>query len=199
MGSNDEAAPVVRINAFPGMGKLTIAREVVQLYQDRHRQAILIDNHQLIDPVEARIPRHHADYQEQRRLQRAITFSKYLYPPEIRATTIIFTDFRSRNALGCSVAAEYKNAAAKSARPFLSVYLACDLEEHLQRVATVERRNDGTGKLVDGEILRSMRSRCELYTFGAENGLWLDVTHVSPRQAAASIHAYIKAKAYKSE
>ncbi|KAF2624945.1 hypothetical protein BU25DRAFT_474443, partial [Macroventuria anomochaeta] len=51
-------APLVWINGFLGSGKLTIARSLTTLLPSM----ILIDNHKLIDPVEAHFPQTHPDY-----------------------------------------------------------------------------------------------------------------------------------------
>lgn len=81
------AVPLLWINGFPGSGKLSVARELVKLSGN---EMILIDNHQLIDPVEARIPRGHPDYQTERQLQRSITFHEFVAKTGVRSQ-IIFT------------------------------------------------------------------------------------------------------------
>jgi len=92
---------------------------------------------------------------------------------------------------------EYETAARRSGRPFLPIYLDYDVDgENIRRVATPECVSDGTGMLVNGELLKAMRSRCELFVFGACEGLRLDVTKLSPLEAAERIQpillGYIK-------
>jgi len=82
------AAPLVWINGFPGSGKLTVAKALAELLG---KEMILIDNHQLIDPVEAKIPRDHPDYQKERQLQRRIAFSEYVANATMRSRIVIFT------------------------------------------------------------------------------------------------------------
>src|SRR5271156_3033838 len=82
------AAPLVWINGFPGSGKLTVARALAKLLG---KEIILIDNHQLIDPVEAKIPRDHSDYQKERQLQRIIAFGEYVANAAMYSRIIIFT------------------------------------------------------------------------------------------------------------
>lgn len=82
-------APLVWMNGFPGCGKLTVARVLVELLGTDN--AVLIDNHQLIDPVEARMPRDHTDYQKERQLQRTIAFTEYVDNAALRSRIIIFT------------------------------------------------------------------------------------------------------------
>jgi hypothetical protein len=81
------AAPLLWINGFPGSGKLTVARELVNLSGS---ELILIDNHQLIDPVEARMSRDHPDYQKERQLQGSSAFRDYVANDDKRST-VIFT------------------------------------------------------------------------------------------------------------
>lgn len=59
-------APLVWINGFPGTGKLTIARELINIISGMddgpdhvQPQPLLLDNHQLIDPVEKRLVARH--------------------------------------------------------------------------------------------------------------------------------------------
>lgn len=54
-------------------------------------KAVLKDNHQMIDPVEATTPREHPLYQKQRQLQREKVFQEHVYNPKMASQTIIFT------------------------------------------------------------------------------------------------------------
>lgn len=81
------AAPLIWINGFPGTGKLTIARELAGLDE----RIKVIDNHQLIDPVEARFPRSHPQYQAARKEERARVFAKWVLGEEHLGHTIVFT------------------------------------------------------------------------------------------------------------
>ncbi|KAI9788408.1 MAG: hypothetical protein M1816_006933 [Peltula sp. TS41687] len=182
-------APLIWINGYPGSGKLTIARALLVLYG--MKKAILVHNHQLIDPVEARTPRTHPDYDRQRQLERSRAFFTYVESLETSSQIIIFTDFQSNNELGRSVAQEYKSAARRSGRFFFPVYLTCDVEENLCRVATAERVSSGTGKLLSREVLQDIRSRCDLFRFGDGEELTIDVTDASPTEAAQRILAHI--------
>jgi hypothetical protein len=86
-GNMTSPPPVVWINGFPGIGKLTVSRKIVELVgQD---QILLIDNHQLIDPV--KLPRSHPEYQILRKAERTKVFEKYVLKPEACPKIIIFT------------------------------------------------------------------------------------------------------------
>lgn len=102
------AAPLVWINGFPGTGKYTIAKQLVSLLGNE--KAILIDNHQLIDPVEQEIAlnrpeyqnvRLHPNYQNRRREKRVAAFEQYVVDASMHSTTVIFT---GKHSLHCSVA-----------------------------------------------------------------------------------------------
>lgn len=81
------AAPLVWINGFPGCGKLTIASHLERLYDN----LILIDNHKLKDPVAAKFPRGHPDYQEERKLCRERVLREVVENPEKLSQMVIFT------------------------------------------------------------------------------------------------------------
>ncbi|KAL6906742.1 hypothetical protein GGI43DRAFT_431071 [Trichoderma evansii] len=102
--------PVIWINGFPGTGKLTIARELAHI----KILSILIDNHKLIDRVQAKFPRDHPQYQIERKRRRQWAFEHFVFEPTRLSETVIFTDFQSDNELGQNTAQEYCEAAQKA-------------------------------------------------------------------------------------
>lgn len=80
-------APLLWINGFPGSGKLTVAKIIAQLTSD----AIILDNHKLIDPVEAKFPRIHPDYQKERHLYRQAIFQEHVFGETTLSKLIVFT------------------------------------------------------------------------------------------------------------
>ncbi|KAL7953376.1 hypothetical protein V8C34DRAFT_321227 [Trichoderma compactum] len=184
------AAPVVWINAFPGTGKLTVARELVRLDQS----SILIDNHQLIDPVAARFSRDHPQYQAERRRERERAFDKYVLEPTLISKTIVFTDCQSDDELGQATAQEYLQAARQAKRPFITIYLSCEIEVNIKRATSSERVQGTTTKLTDADMLRDALSRYKMFRF--ENSPYesynIDTTDLTPVDAALRIQTYIK-------
>ncbi|KAK4151039.1 hypothetical protein C8A00DRAFT_36346 [Chaetomidium leptoderma] len=176
-------APVVWINGFPGSGKLTVAMAVAAL----DKTAIVLDNHKLIDPVEARFSRTHPSYQHERRLFRQAILDRHVCNMATLSRLVIFTDFQSNNALGWVVASEYKAAAFKAGRPFVPIYITCDEATNLERVASPDRLGSGTNKLTNPQVLGDLRSRCELYQFDSCPGLTVDSTSLAPSAVAAKI------------
>lgn len=91
-------APLVWINGFPGTGKNTIAKQLISLLGNE--KAILIDNHQLIDPVEEEMARNHPEYpnvrlhpnyQNRRREKRASALEQHVLDASMLSIAIIFT------------------------------------------------------------------------------------------------------------
>ena len=200
-------APVVWINGFPGTGKLTIANAIAKIHD--HDRTLVLDNHKLIDPVEARCPRGHPDYNTQRQIYRQAVLEDNVRSPSSHGRLVIFTgrvsallfkvnslicfsDFQSDNQLGRDVAQEYADAASAAGRPFLPVYLTCNVEAHIQRIASSDRIDSGTTKLIDAELLRDMRSSCELFRFEDYPGLTVDSTEAPPSETAGKILDMIK-------
>ncbi|KAI9722747.1 MAG: hypothetical protein M1828_004443 [Chrysothrix sp. TS-e1954] len=183
-------APLLWINGFPGSGKLTIAKALTALLNEQ--DSILIDNHQLIDPVEKLLSRADPGYQAARRHARSNAFETFVRSPAMASKLVVFTDFQSNNDLGRGVAAEYEQAAQKSGRTFMPVNIECSVKVNLQRVQTLGRKDSATGKMIDAELLREMRSKSKLFTFDDCEVLELDVTHLTAAEAARKLLEHIK-------
>jgi Mg-chelatase subunit ChlI len=91
------ARPLVWINGFPGTGKHTIAKLFATLLDEG--DPLLIDNHSLIDPVEAKFSRDHPNYQQERRRGREAVFKSFVEDPAFRTRIVIFTGERNQPPL----------------------------------------------------------------------------------------------------
>ncbi|KAF4417169.1 hypothetical protein FACUT_12427 [Fusarium acutatum] len=176
-------APVVWINGFPGTGKKTIADAMKQLDPN----IMVLDNHKLIDPVEAVLSRDHTDYNIRRKQYRQYTLQRIVLHSSSHDHLVVFTDFQSDNELGQSVAQDYASAARHVDRPFIPVYLTCGLEANIERVDNAERVASGTTKLLDQELLRDMRGRYELFRFQGYPFLMIDSTEKTALENAKKI------------
>jgi len=56
-----------------------------------HGAAIVLDNHKLIDPVEAQLPRTHPDYQKKRQLYREVILDEFVFDTATLSRLVIFT------------------------------------------------------------------------------------------------------------
>lgn len=90
------------------------------------------------------------------------------------------------------MALEYRDAAYRAGRPFVPVYLTCDADTNLERVASPDRLRSGTTKLTDAQALRDLRSRCEMFRFDSCPGLMIDSTNLPPSEVATKILAFVR-------
>ncbi|KAK2051146.1 hypothetical protein LY76DRAFT_420300 [Colletotrichum caudatum] len=180
----------IYINGFPGVGKLTIAKDVRKLIQGSK----VFHNHLVIDPVAAMLDRGSEGYDELRADFRRHALHAIATRLDLEDTTFIFTDSRESSAAGSTGVKDYQRAAEVRGVPFISIILHCKLDENLRRL---EGRSGGgesrlSTKLTDGEVLRRLRENEQIFRCGGELELELDVTDMKPGEAARVIvhHAY---------
>lgn len=162
-------APLIYLSAFPGTGKLTTAQHLQNLIPNSR----ILDNHSLIDPVEAHTPRsspsHHSERQRYRRqrLREVAADSEVVY---------LFTD--AQTEYNACVADYHALALPPWERRFYSIVLDCELEENVRRLTSTKRMGGAGKKLTDPEMLRGWRERegREIFRFGGEDELVVDVT-----------------------
>lgn len=121
-----------------------------------------------------------------------VEFPSIISPLEVTLLNGISLDFQSDSQLGRGVAKEYAHAASCAGRPFLPIYLICDLEANIERIASTDRVNSGTIKLIDADVLKDIRSRCQLFFFDGLAGLVVDSTKAPPLETAQKIVDMIK-------
>ncbi|KAK4231884.1 hypothetical protein QBC38DRAFT_464820 [Podospora fimiseda] len=179
--------PFIYINGYPGVGKFTVAKEVCKLLPN----AKVINNHLLINPAAAVFDRTDEEYQPLRKALRSALLHSIATAKSTHDVAWIFTDQQSSSILGSSVAREYQNAALVRESPFFSIILHCEVEENLKRAVSGNRGSTGSNtKLTDINILRGIREREDIFHFGDANELELDVTELSPIEAAIKIHEH---------
>ncbi|KAL8853939.1 MAG: hypothetical protein Q9221_001247 [Calogaya cf. arnoldii] len=184
------APPFVYINGYPGISKLTIAKELVygvtfsvsldprpNMPRKLLPNAKLLDNHLLIDPVAAVYDRSMPEYQGLRKLVRSSILNSISTSTSLQDITWIFTDSQSSDKVGQAAVADYIHAAELRGSPIISIILSCSVEENTIRLGAADRR--GT-KLNDIEILLEIRETEDLYRFGGEMEINIDVTQLSP-------------------
>jgi hypothetical protein len=180
--------PVIHFNAFPGTGKLTIARILASFFQPASLK--VVHNHLLINPADAVLHREQAGYQDLRQQIRSAIFNSLIHAPATHSAAYIFTDFQSSNELGAAVCKEYVDCAEKRGSDFIPIALFCDEETNLKRLVGDERA--GHGKLIDVELVKRFRTNSQLYEFDNHPALLkLDVTELSADEAARRIFDHL--------
>jgi hypothetical protein len=179
--------PIVHINGFPGIGKLTIARKLVALLGPYNGKPI--HNHLLIDPASAVLPRSSADYQPLRRAIRAVVFDALAASSDTFDSVFVFTDFQSDD-VGRAVMAEYRAMAARRSCTFVPITVTCSKEENLRRLASSERSLQG--KLMDAELVAHIRDNGVIHQSpGDPFQMELDLTEMDADVAARRIHQHV--------
>lgn len=178
--------PIVHINGWPGIGKLTIARQLTDLLPS----ARLVHNHLLINPADAVLNRTQPGYQMLRKAIRDAIFATLIVAPASCAPAYVFTDFQSADTHGSSVCAEYAGCARARGCAFIPILLVCSEGENMRRVVNAER--EVHAKLMDVEMLRSFRREGDVYCFdGHPCGLKLDISEHAPEEAAKIVYEHI--------
>lgn len=180
--------PVIWINGWPGVGKLTIAETLVMLLGVE--RAILVD----FKTMDFSGP---AD-QSTDDMRRANAFTQFVENPKQMSKAVVFVDFCTVSWDNSSVAEEYREAAQRSGRRFVPVYLTCEISENLKRVKSLERKSSLRGKLMDPTTINEVRKAETLFEFPDIQGLEIDVTCLEAHEAASLIRAYLDGKSRPS-
>lgn len=176
---------IIVLNGYPGVGKLTIGRELAKRLEAR-----LVDIHTLYNLAfaltEFRTPLFH---QTVRRVEHIADDLIEKLPSE---TPVVFTTVLTGTSAW--VTEEYQRFCERGARrpPLIMVHLVCGLDENIRRITSPERK--GKGKLQGEDVVRRNHASQELL-IGAdlENTLELDVTALTPDVAAQEIATHCSA------
>ncbi|KAI1124598.1 hypothetical protein F5Y10DRAFT_24934 [Nemania abortiva] len=145
---------VVVLNGFPGTGKLTILKQAKErLPADR---VCLLDNHLLIDPVEAVIPGRSEEHHELRRKIRGPVFEA-LRKRALASDTILMTAcLAGDNERDCAFFQEHLDIVRSTEVPIFWVNAYCEQEVLELLVKSPERCQGAKTKLTDVGVLRGM-------------------------------------------
>lgn len=180
--------PIVYINGFPGVGKLTIGRHLATLLSPLNGK--LVHNHLLINPADAVLSRSQPGYQALRHAVRAAIISALIHEPATYDSVYVFTDFQSLNELGKSVCEEYAAATTARGCVFIPVVVTCALDENMERLVSHERAEHK--KLTNVDLARKFREEEDVYRFEDQPAsLEIDVTELEPEEAANRIFEHI--------
>lgn len=196
--------PVIHLNRFPGTGKLTIARKLVEKLNARplnhtlteatdHANAKLVHNHLLIDPANAILSRNQPGYQKLRKAIREAIFTSLITESSTHGTIYVFTDWQSGDAVGSSVCEEFQTMAKARGSKFIPIMVTCDEQENIRRLQGPERAT--WSKVTDSELLLQFRQQVDpppVHEFREnEARLTVDVTSMSAEQAAEVIVMHV--------
>lgn len=161
------------LNGFPGVGKLTLARNLSKLLgQDEGGLQIrLLDNQLLIDPVSAIEPERTPYHYELRKAFRDVAFSALKNLPG--KVVILMTDCLSETVEGRTQFEEYLEIAEARGCTMAVCNLVCGEQENRKRLGCEKRR--GSGKLMDITLLERFRREYRLLDLGRLERDWRKV------------------------
>ncbi|WVQ69429.1 uncharacterized protein L199_007646 [Kwoniella botswanensis] len=176
---------VVILNGFPGVGKKTIAKNLLHSFP----QGRLFDNHLLIDATAAVLEREDEAYLPLRKAFRSALFSTLSSYPSSIPPILIFTECQSTDPTGSQVMDEYLTFAKDISGKLVSIILECTFAEHSQRLIHKDRTKDGITKLTDTEVLRVMKQNHVIHRYGerADEEWVIDSTRRSVEEVVGDI------------
>lgn len=176
---------IVNLNGWPGVGKLTTARELSKLSDAR-----LLDNHTLLNVGKALARDGSPEFYQLVRAVRSVAFDAILaLPPTV---PIIFTNVVARGGTS-GFLEEHWNAIVDLARRrrsrLLSVTLTCSADENARRIIGSDRGL--LGKRQDPELLKELASARTLFDDGADFSMTIDNSDLTPAQTASKIQGWM--------
>ena len=198
------AMPIIHLNGFPGTGKLTIARKLVEslnTHPTKHRStkvsdnvsAKLVHNHLLIDPANAILSRTQPGYQQLRKAIREVVFTSLIEERSTDETVYVFTDYQSGDDVGSRVCEEFKTMAEARGCQLIPILILCDEQENIRRLKDTERAT--WSKVTDSELLLQFRQQMDppaVYEFPDNKArLTVDVTNLSAEKAAKVVLRHV--------
>jgi len=160
---------IIVLNGYPGVGKLTIGRELAKLLEAR-----LVDIHTLYNLAFALTEFRPPDFYETVRHTEQIADDLIATLPN--DVPVVFTTVLTGKSAW--VIEEWQRFCERGDRrpPLVMVHLVCDLEENVRRIQSPERK--GKGKLQGaGVALRNHASKEQL--IGAEVDNTLELAYIS--------------------
>ncbi|KAI4102522.1 MAG: hypothetical protein L6R37_004349 [Teloschistes peruensis] len=179
------SAPFVYISGFPGVGKFTVAKELVKLLPN----AKLLDNHTLIDPVATLYEREMPEYNHLRKVVRQDLLKSVATSQSLKNVTMIFTDVQAANDWGIAAVSDYIEAAYIRGSMIISIMLECTAEVNCYRMMTEGR---GKFKFQDALGLLYLRECEPLFRFKTEEELILNNDKLPAYNAARKILEFMK-------
>jgi shikimate kinase len=177
---------IVNLNGWPGVGKLTVARELSKLID-----GVVVDNHTILNVGSAIAREGSPEFYAVVRAVRAVAFDAILrLPPGVPVilTNVVArggtSGFLEENWLSVVDLAKFRDC------ELFSVILTCSAIENARRIASADRGL--LGKIQDVELLSELRQTRTLFDEGARFRLTIDNSDTSPEEAAERIESWIR-------
>jgi shikimate kinase len=181
-----EVLVLVNLNGWPGVGKLTTARELKKLLGGK-----LLDNHTILNVGKALAEGGTPEYYHLVRAVRASAFAAILELPS--TVPIILTNVVARGGASGFLEENWQaliNLAQARDCPLFSVTLTCSAIENARRIIRDDRGL--LRKKQDPELLTELARTRSLYDDGATFRTVIDNTELSPLETARRIQEWIK-------
>jgi thymidylate kinase len=177
------AAVIIHINGWPGVGKLTVAREVA-----RKLGARMLDNHTLHDVAIRLCDRGTPEYWDLYHRVRELAYGWIRVMPAeqvlVMTNALLAESDREREAWQA-----VKQLAVDRGDTLISVILDCSLEENVRRIRSEERRYR---KMIDPAPLVDWRGKYTLLIDNTTPSLTVDNTDRAPDQVADEIVSFVR-------
>ncbi len=177
---------IIHLIGFPGVGKLTIAKEIVRQRPD----FVLVDNHLINNPVfsiikadgKTKLP--NEIWPQIARIRDVVLDTMVRFsPPDL---SFVMTNFAIEDEEDKAEARKIENTAAQRGGLYFPVIVTCGLEENRRRIVTPERR--ANLKCIDPDDPGRNHAEKRLMRFDTHpNRIEIDVTHIQPADAAREI------------
>jgi shikimate kinase len=177
---------IVNLNGWPGVGKLTTARELSKLISGR-----LLDNHTVLNVGKALAREGSPEFYALVRAVRSVAFEAILELPQ--AVPVVFTNVVARGGASGFLEENWRaiiELADARKSDLYSVTLTCSAVENARRIVGVDRAL--LGKRQDPEILEELANTRVLFDDGAKYRLAVDNSSLSPMQTASKIRGWIE-------
>ncbi|MEL6687488.1 MAG: hypothetical protein AAFP97_07685 [Pseudomonadota bacterium] len=175
---------IIHINSYPGVGKLTIAKQLAAMLD-----AKLLDNHSVYNVAFALTEYKSKVYYDTIRSVRAIAYERiHELPSDI---PVILTNAHARDSeWGNECWDNAIHLAKQTNRPHIVILLDCSREENARRIQGVDR--EAFRKPRDPALFRQGTEDRALIDRGADALLRLDVTDLTAQAAAMRMAEWLK-------
>lgn len=176
---------IVNLNGWPGVGKLTTARELAKLTGGR-----VLDNHTLLNLGKALAQEGSPEFYALVRAVRSVAFDAILQLPP--AVPIILTNVVARGGASGFLEENWSAILALAQARMTDVYavtLTCSVAENARRIAGADRAL--LGKRQEPQLLEELARSRVLFDEGAAHRLSIENTHLSPLETARIIRDWL--------